>query len=496
MYFPPKRKLYLTDNSVLSQFDIGQFALELENLAFVGASSAFCEMLGYPKDQIESKRLSHIDRTNDVSTKADCDKFVEFIQRAGRNYQQRVSYRHIDGSLRDCLVVYELGGNSNRRVLTGYVKAASNTQKSKWQSRFERTLTALPYGIVELDLEDNILYADQKMADLLGHDADSLSGHNITDFHVSETDKKNSIRSIDLRRKGLSGSYRRQFKKSNGSIIWMLVQAMPLFEGNEVTGVLGFHTELSHLATATPAGFHSFTEALIDPVEHLRFAALIQGQENERVRIAKEIHDGLGQSLTAIIRKLNHNIRHEDNDKHKSGLEEIKAYMSDVLAEARAMSQNLAPTVLEDFGVAEAILNVVEGMTNSEVRVTFRQRGLLGKRFEKNIENNFFRIAQEAISNALQHSNGSQVDVQLTYNETNLSLNVTDNGQGIKSSVDLANSMGQGLSNIQARANLIKAKVAIEDSTNGVTVRLDKALQTRKHAQNLEKEANHLTYIA
>ncbi|MBI3112283.1 MAG: PAS domain S-box protein [Ignavibacteriales bacterium] len=160
--------------------------------------------------------------------------------------------------------------------------------------------------------------------------------------------------------------------------------------------------------------------------------ARVQAQEDERRRIAREIHDSLGQMLTAI--KFNVEILEDSSDlqqhSDKERLEDIKSLLDNSMAEAREISYNLMPSVLVDFGLVPALQNQCEQFSKrTGVKMNFRVTGV-DARIDPAMEIGLYRIAQEALNNIAKHAEAAEVNVQLIADEQTLRLMVDDDGKG------------------------------------------------------------------
>jgi PAS domain S-box-containing protein len=206
---------------------------------------------------------------------------------------------------------------------------------------------------------------------------------------------------------------------------------------------------------------------------------VIATQESERRRLARELHDELGQSLTAL--KLNLASRGRRQDPALPDLDlENSQIVEDTLQQVRRLALGLRPSILDDFGLISALKWLVE-QTNirGHADVSFEMTGSLG-RFDTDIETCYFRIAQEALTNMVRHSQASQVKVLLRQNSQQLILEVKDDGLGFDTRTMRARAtLGQsiGLLGMQERANLIGGYLEIESKLHeGCTVRLSVSL--------------------
>lgn len=183
--------------------------------------------------------------------------------------------------------------------------------------------------------------------------------------------------------------------------------------------------------------------------------SVIESQEIERERIAKNLHDGVIQQLVSLKFGMDTLI-----DEHKSNL--VKQ-LDDATYELRDLSHDLMPLNLEKFGLNEAVSNLLEtSFSNSDISYTYDCIGL-GENLSKEIEINVYRTIQELIHNTIKHSNASSVDVQLYRMDNVLHVIFEDNGVGF----DLKeHSNGIGIQSIKSRIKSLKGAINIGNSPN------------------------------
>lgn len=185
--------------------------------------------------------------------------------------------------------------------------------------------------------------------------------------------------------------------------------------------------------------------------------ARVKAQEEERRRIAREIHDSLGQMLTAI--KFNVEILEDATnlqaEEDRRRIAEIKSLLDNAMAEAREISYNLMPSVLVDFGLVPALQFLGEQFSKrNHLNVHVHVSGVEG-RLDPSVEVGLYRIAQEALTNIAKHAEASEVHVQLIGDSKSTRLIVEDDGKGFQIS-RLAPRTGQrhgmGLVSMRERA--------------------------------------------
>jgi PAS domain S-box-containing protein len=207
---------------------------------------------------------------------------------------------------------------------------------------------------------------------------------------------------------------------------------------------------------------------------------IIETEDRERSRIAKELHDSLGQKLTTV--SLNFNALKSKVDKGSDvedrlmiGLE----YLKQAIGETREISHNLMPKSIEDFGVILSIESLIADLNEySETAFSF-YHNIKDNALSNNIGIHLYRIVQESINNILKHAKAKTVTVQLMAYEDIIVLSIEDDGKGFNiGSNDKSQSFG--LDSIRHRAQLLSGDAIIDSSAgHGTTITVE--IPTKKH---------------
>lgn len=200
--------------------------------------------------------------------------------------------------------------------------------------------------------------------------------------------------------------------------------------------------------------------------------SLIESQENERNRIALELHDGIGQNLLIIKNLIVLNIKNLGQNKFLESFEKQKILISNTIEEVRTISQNLRPQHLDQLGLTIAIETMVEKF--SEVSdINFHvELDTIDKLIRKDKEINIYRIAQESINNVIKHSGASKVGIYIKKTDSKIVLRIKDNGRGILNNE--SKPKGIGLIGMQERAKILDASLRFESSPlNGTEMILE-----------------------
>jgi signal transduction histidine kinase len=199
-------------------------------------------------------------------------------------------------------------------------------------------------------------------------------------------------------------------------------------------------------------------------------------QEQERSRIARELHDGIGQALTAIRFNLDV-LRREAGITAGAALERIhsvQAIIDETLLEIRRMAFELRPAVLDDFGLAAAIRLYVDRFAKQTgIAVTLNCPDNVG-RWQQHIEATVFRVMQEALTNVVKHSGASMVQLRLHKASDSLVLSIEDNGRGLGHDAAKGSRQpreGLGFVNMRERVAELRGTFNV-DSPEGVGTRI------------------------
>lgn len=180
--------------------------------------------------------------------------------------------------------------------------------------------------------------------------------------------------------------------------------------------------------------------------------AVIQLQEKERSRFAKDLHDGFGQLITALKMQI------EKVGLRTDGIPEVIQHMHD---EIRNVSFALSPQVLVRDGLVQALKELTFRINRtSSINITVQTTGL-AERLPAEYEIALYRVCQEWINNLMKHSDAKRAEVQIIEHEDEITLMIEDNGQGFDTTT-FERSMGNGWKNIQSRVQILKGTVEVD----------------------------------
>jgi two-component system, NarL family, sensor kinase len=188
--------------------------------------------------------------------------------------------------------------------------------------------------------------------------------------------------------------------------------------------------------------------------QDLATKAVMEAEENERRRIASELHDGVGQLMSAA--KMNMSAFEADFEPgeaaRKLRFEKIVSLLDESCREVRTVSHSMMPNALLKRGLASAITEFIEKLDQRVMKVQLHTTGLEG-RLDANTETLLYRMVQEAVNNVIKHSGASRLDLAITCDQDGISLTIEDNGRGFDPAL---NSEGLGIRNLKSRVAYLK----------------------------------------
>ena len=202
--------------------------------------------------------------------------------------------------------------------------------------------------------------------------------------------------------------------------------------------------------------------------EKKRMSAVLESEEKERARIARELHDGLGQLLSTArlnAAALEGSVEHEDEPILENTLQLIDQSVSEV----RAISHNLMPKALTDTGLTEALAELVRQVnTGKSLRIVLDQEGSLNG-LSRPVEMALYRVIQEVLNNMIRHAGATEIALRLEQKAGQLSVRISDNGKGFDTAL-IEKSEGMGWRNLATRLSLINGKFDLDSVPGKGTV--------------------------
>jgi two-component system sensor histidine kinase UhpB len=215
------------------------------------------------------------------------------------------------------------------------------------------------------------------------------------------------------------------------------------------------------------ATFNGMLDRLAAHEEQLRRLprGILQAQEEERRRVARELHDEAAQALTSLLVRLRLLERSETPEAAREHVQELRRLTAEALDQVRRVALELRPTILDDLGLVAALgWRVDELNEDPSIEASLEVRGVV-ERLPQEVELVLYRVAQEALANVARHSRARHARVVLSSAAGGITLQVTDDGTGFdpeEAAVSIAEPHGLGLLGIRERLALVSGTLAVQ----------------------------------
>jgi PAS domain S-box-containing protein len=327
------------------------------------------------------------------------------------------------------------------------------------EERYRMLVETMNEGLGVQDENNRITFINESFCKILGYRRDEIIGRSVFDF-IDEDDRNILRDQFERRKKGERESYEIPWIRKDRQKIYTVVSPQPIFSADgKFKGSFAVLTDITKRKQAE--------EQLRDSRDQLRVLTrrLSQAEETERLRIARELHDQVGQNLTA----LGINLNMLGNALSGRMTAEIEARLSDslsIVAETakgiRDVMADLRPPVLDDYGLIAAIRWFGDKFSNrTGLRITVTGKEF-SPRMDVDTEITLFRIVQEALTNAAKHAKAGKVTIRLDESGGSARLEIADDGVGFEPAIRSSEREGWGLLNMRERAEAIGGKVIVE----------------------------------
>lgn len=316
-------------------------------------------------------------------------------------------------------------------------------------------------------LDGTVVYMSKKFCDLLGLDKKEIRGP-IESLLTQKEGQQQNLKDLfkTTRQKMWVGEI--ELLNKNNENLWLEISIIPMNQS---------HGKQSLFILGNNVTERKETQEELDRVKQVEYehqvqfqkdqaSQIVEAQEEERKRIAKDIHDGIGQMLTALKFSVESiNIKKPDSAEKK--LADLKVVFGQLIKDVRAVTFSLTPPELSDHGIAPALKKMTEEISKlSGKNILFENKTDFDERFDSLTETNLYRVAQEAINNALKYADSTYVLITISHTTDLLSIVIDDNGNGfdINAIEKSEKGLGMGLFFMKERVNYVDGRLFINSS--------------------------------
>jgi len=324
----------------------------------------------------------------------------------------------------------------------------ARTKQMEVTARYSELFRSAPDAMWVHDLEGNIMSVNEAAEMLTGLNTENLCGMNAKELVSRESfEVAKNVQQRLLRGQVVSQPYEQHLIRRDGAEAILRVTSNLIYNNRR------------------PQAFQNIARDITDEEmrqENLQFYVehITKAYEEERLRIAGELHDSTAQSLITVLQQLENFLYDQPNlPVHKvREIWLIREHVKDTLQELRRLSRDLRPSILNDVGLVAALRWTVRELeTGYGIESSLQVCGA-ERRFSKEAELNLFRIVQEALRNIGKHSNASKAEVVIKFEDGKTTVSIRDNGVGFESPKEitaLSRSGKLGLVGMQERVRLL-----------------------------------------
>ncbi|MBW8330967.1 MAG: sensor histidine kinase [Prolixibacteraceae bacterium] len=198
--------------------------------------------------------------------------------------------------------------------------------------------------------------------------------------------------------------------------------------------------------------------------EKMFLNTIIQTEEKERKRFAKDLHDGLGPLLSTVKMSVSSLAQMKHNEASREIVENTELVINEAIKSLKEISDNLSPHVLNNFGLVRALSNFSNKINITKTIRINLVSNLKDERFDNNVEVVLYRVVCELINNTIKHAKAKKIDLSLTKDGDYLTIIYQDDGKGfdVAKVIEQPATSGMGFSNIYSRINSLKGEINIE----------------------------------
>lgn len=285
--------------------------------------------------------------------------------------------------------------------------------------------------------DGTIVFMSKKFLELLGHTEEDLKTPLSQILTTDEGQQEYLKELLKTNRKNVIRNEEIYITAKNGQEFWLDMSIVPMHQSSRQQSVLILCSDITQRKNnqliVEQLTKQNYEERMLQ--KKVQASQIVEGQEEERKRIAKDIHDGIGQMLTAL--KFNiESIDVSNKTKSKEKIAYLKTLTADLIKGVRTATFNLTPPELSDHGLFPALQKMTAELTKlTGKNILIDNKAENNIRFDSFVETNIYRVTQEAVNNAIKYAQANYILLTLDYSDDMLSVVINDDGKGFDSTI-------------------------------------------------------------
>ena len=379
---------------------------------------------------------------------------------AEKPFEKEARLRQADGQYRWFLIRAMPLRNEQGNLVKWYGVTIDIEDRKRAESQLQTLLDAIPQQIWSGPSDGTLDYCNKRWRSYMGLGLEELQGDGWQGM-LHPDDRERVLRAwYESVTKGTPYEQEERHRGVDGTYRWFLARGLPFRDAEgRIVRWYGTNTDVEDRKQAE---------------EQLRQLSgqLLRLQDEERRRIARELHDSTGQDLVALATTLSqlHDSIPSSSRKSRKLASQCQALADQCIREIRTLSYLLHPPMLDEVGLEDAIRHYADGFTErTGIEVELEISPRLG-RMKPHVELGLFRVVQESLTNIQRHSGSPQAKIRIGRDPGKVTLEIGDKGSGIFGSGKIFYGVGVGIPSMHERVTLIGGQLDIKSSSNGTTV--------------------------
>jgi PAS domain S-box-containing protein len=449
--------------TLFEQAAVGVAQIETTTGRFLRINQRYGDIVGYSLEEMRSFTFQEITYPEDLQE--DLGNMEKLVAGKIREFSMEKRFRHKNGSLIwvDLTVSPLWAPGESPDYYIAVVQEITKRKQAEEASREERVFRqaiedAFLAGITVVDEKGRQSYVNRAFCRMVGWEAEELVGA-LPPFNYWPPDQSETIASIlqsHLDNQAPPGGTEMILQRRNGERFWALVLTSPVIDGQgRAKGQIG--------------SVYDITERKrIEERVRMLSQQLLRSQEEERRRISRELHDVIGQNLSALKIAMEGPWmnRLENTPEVGQRIKEWSHILQETIQGVRDMAHTLRPSSLDQLGLIKAILQYGEEFAaKNRIEVDFQAAGIDDPALDYETRIALYRLIQEGLINISKHAAASRAVIRLVSSFPHIILRIEDNGQGFdvkKRTAAAVEEKRLGLSSMEERVTLLQGKMKID----------------------------------